>query len=84
MRRTEAERVTQQVEVRVLKVDAEKRRISVGLKQLQAHPWESVADKYKEGQRVRGTVSRLADFGAFVELEPGVEGLIHISEMSWG
>ena len=76
--------VGQQVEVRVLKVDAEKRRISVGLKQLQAHPWESVADKYNAGDRVRGTVSRIADFGAFVELEPGVEGLVHISEMSWG
>lgn len=76
--------VGQQIEARVLKIDREKQRISLGLKQLQAHPWESVADKYRTGERVRGTVSRITDFGAFVELQPGVEGLIHISEMSWG
>jgi len=75
--------VGQEVEVKILKVDAEKQRVSVGLKQLQPQPWDSVPSKYKIGERVRGTVSRLTDFGAFVELEPGVEGLIHISEMSW-
>lgn len=75
--------VGQQIEAKVLKIDAGKQRISLGMKQLQPHPWDSVAEKYKVGERVRGTVSRLADFGAFVELEPGVEGLIHISEMSW-
>ena len=77
--------VGQQVEVKVLKIASEgdKRRISVGLKQLQAHPWDAVAQKYAAGDRVRGTVTRLMEFGAFVELEPGVEGLIHISEMSW-
>jgi small subunit ribosomal protein S1 len=75
--------VGQEVEVKVLKLDAEKQRLSVGLKQLQPQPWDSVPSRYKVGERVRGTVSRLADFGAFVELEPGVEGLIHISEMSW-
>lgn len=75
--------VGQEIEARVLKVDLEKQRISLGMKQLQPHPWDSVAEKYKTGERVRGKVSRLADFGAFVELEPGVEGLIHISEMSW-
>jgi len=77
--------VGQQVEVKVLKLanEGEKKRISVGMKQLQAHPWDSIAEKYKAGERVRGTVTRLADFGAFVELEPGIEGLIHISEMSW-
>jgi len=75
----------QQIEVRVLKIanEGEKRRISVGLKQLQPHPWDAGAQKYKIGERVRGTVSKLMDFGAFVELEPGIEGLIHISEMSW-
>jgi small subunit ribosomal protein S1 len=73
----------QQVEVRILKVDPGQRRISLGLKQLQAHPWDAVSQKYKTGERVRGTVTRLMDFGAFVELEPGVEGLIHVSEMSW-
>jgi small subunit ribosomal protein S1 len=75
--------VEQRIEVKVLKVDSEKRRVSVGMKQLQPHPWDSVPDKYKTGERVRGTVTRVTDFGAFVELEPGVEGLIHVSEMSW-
>jgi small subunit ribosomal protein S1 len=77
--------VGQALEVKVLKVgsDSEKKRISVGLKQLQPHPWDAVAAKFKAGDRVRGTVTRLMDFGAFVELEPGIEGLIHISEMSW-
>jgi small subunit ribosomal protein S1 len=78
--------VGQQVEAKVLKITNEsgKRRISVGLKQLQTHPWDAVAGKYKVGERVRGTVTRVAEFGAFVELEPGIEGLIHVSEMSWG
>jgi small subunit ribosomal protein S1 len=77
--------VGQSIEVKVLKQsnEGDMRRISVGLKQLQAHPWDAVAGKYNAGDRVRGTVTRLMDFGAFVELEPGIEGLIHISEMSW-
>jgi small subunit ribosomal protein S1 len=75
--------IGQQIDTIVLKVDSQKKRISLGMKQLQPHPWDSVPDKYKVGERVRGTVSRLTDFGAFVEMEPGVEGLIHISEMSW-
>jgi small subunit ribosomal protein S1 len=75
--------VGQEIEVRVLKIDPEKRRISVGMKQLQPQPWDSVPNKYKVGERVRGTVTRVMDFGAFVELEPGVEGMIHVSEMSW-
>jgi small subunit ribosomal protein S1 len=77
--------VGQPIEVKVLKLaaDADKRRISVGLKQLLPHPWDAVAQKYKLGERIRGTVTRLMDFGAFVELQPGIEGLIHISEMSW-
>lgn len=73
----------QQLEVKVLKIDAESRRISLGLKQLQPEPWETASDRYKAGQRVTGMVTRLADFGAFVEVEPGIEGLIHVSEMSW-
>ena len=73
----------QQIEAKVLKIDPEKRRISVGMKQLLPHPWDSLSSKYKIGERVHGTVTRLMDFGAFVELEPGVEGLIHVSEMSW-
>src|ERR1022692_4758788 len=75
--------VGQEIEAKVLKVDTEKHRISLGMKQLLPHPWDSVPEKYKTGDRVRGAVSRIADFGAFVELEPGVEGLVHISEMSW-
>jgi small subunit ribosomal protein S1 len=76
--------VGDQVSARVLKIDTDKRRISLGMKQLQPHPWDAVAGKYTIGDRVTGTVSRVMEFGAFVELEPGIEGLIHISEMSWG
>jgi small subunit ribosomal protein S1 len=75
--------VGQQLELKVLKIDSEKRRISLGRKQLEPEPWAAVSDKYKTGDRVLSTVTRLADFGAFVEIEPGVEGLIHLSEMSW-
>jgi small subunit ribosomal protein S1 len=75
--------VGQEVEVKVLKVDAAKRRISLGLKQLLPHPWDLVGEKYKAGDRISGTVTRVADFGAFVELEKGIEGLVHLSEMSW-
>jgi small subunit ribosomal protein S1 len=78
--------VGQQIEAKVLKItnDSGKRRISVGMRQLLPHPWDGVAGKYNVGERVRGTVTRVAEFGAFVELEPGIEGLIHVSEMSWG
>jgi small subunit ribosomal protein S1 len=75
--------VGQQLEVKVLKVDPETRKISLGLKQLQAHPWDAVAGKFALGDRIRGVVTRTTDFGAFVELEPGVEGLVHLSEMSY-
>jgi small subunit ribosomal protein S1 len=75
--------IGQQLQLKVLKVDAESRRISLGLKQLEPEPWDSAADRYTVGQRISGTVTRLMDFGAFVEMEPGIEGLIHVSEMSW-
>jgi small subunit ribosomal protein S1 len=75
--------VGQQVEARIIKIDADKRRLSLSLKALQAHPWDAIAEKYQAGQRIRGTVTRVMEFGAFVELEPGIEGLIHVSEMSW-
>jgi small subunit ribosomal protein S1 len=75
--------VDQRLQVKVLKIDADSRRISLGLKQLQPEPWDSAADRYQLGQRVNGTVKRLTDFGAFIEVEPGIEGLIHVSEMSW-
>jgi small subunit ribosomal protein S1 len=71
------------VEAKILKVDPAKKRISIGLKQLQPHPWDLVAEKYKVGERVTGSVTRVTDFGAFVELEKGIEGLVHLSEMSW-
>lgn len=75
--------VGQELTLKVLKVDAAANRISLGLKQLQAEPWDAVPGKYVPGEKVTGTVTRLMDFGAFVELEPGIEGLIHVSEMSW-
>ncbi len=73
----------QDISVKVLKHDPERGRISLGLKQLTPDPWETVAATFHAGDRVTGRVVSLADYGAFVELEPGVEGLIHISEMSW-
>ena len=75
--------VGQSLQVKVLKIDPKSKRISLGLKQLQAHPWDAVATTFAVGDRVRGTVTRTAEFGAFVEIAPGVEGLVHLSEMSW-
>jgi small subunit ribosomal protein S1 len=75
--------VGDRVEVTVLKYDQQTGRISLGLKQKSADPWTNVAAKYPIGTRVRGKVVSLTDYGAFVELEPGVEGLVHVSEMSW-
>ena len=75
--------VGQQIEAKVLKIDSAKQRIGIGMKQLLPHPWDGVAAKLKAGDRVHGTVTRVMDFGAFVEIEAGVEGLIHLSEMSW-
>ncbi len=75
--------VGQKVDVQILKVDPKKRRISLGMKQLQPDPWSLAAEKFTAGDRVKGTVSRVTDFGAFVELMPGLDGLIHLSEMSW-
>jgi small subunit ribosomal protein S1 len=71
------------IEVKVLKINPEGKRISLGLKQLSPDPWTLAAERFHVGDRVQGKVSRVADFGAFVELLPGVDGLIHISEMSW-
>jgi small subunit ribosomal protein S1 len=72
-----------QLKVKVLSLDQNTGRITVGLKQLLQHPWERVEDKYPVGSKVRGRVTTLAEYGAFVELEKGIEGLVHISEMSW-
>jgi small subunit ribosomal protein S1 len=75
--------VGQRIDAKVLKVEPAGKRISLGMKQLQSHPWDAVAGKYIAGERVRGKVTRVTDFGAFVELEPGIEGMVHLSEMSW-
>jgi small subunit ribosomal protein S1 len=76
-------KVGDELDVQVLKLDFEKKRISLGAKQLQADPWELAAANYRPGAQVNGNVVRLAEFGAFVELEPGVEALLPISEISW-
>jgi small subunit ribosomal protein S1 len=75
--------VGQEITVKVLKFDNSKERISLGLKQVQPDPWETIHDRYAEGMRVVGRIVSVTDYGAFVEIEPGVEGLIHISEMTW-
>jgi small subunit ribosomal protein S1 len=75
--------VGEQVQVKILSIDPETKKLSLGLKQLQPEPWDAVPGTLVVGQRVTGTVTRLTDFGAFVELQPGIEGLIHVSEMSW-
>ncbi len=71
------------VKVQIIRINSETQRISLGIKQLQADPWNGIAAKYPVGARFKGTVTNITDYGAFVELEPGVEGLIHVSEMSW-
>jgi len=80
---SEMVRIGQDLEVKVLDIDWERERISLGLKQLQTYPWQNVAAKYPVGTRVQGKVVSITNYGAFVELEPGIEGLVHISEMSW-
>ncbi|MFI5460621.1 MAG: 30S ribosomal protein S1 [Isosphaerales bacterium] len=75
-------KIGDQVKVKVLKIDPVARKLTLGLKQLTPSPWEAAAEKYPRGMLVKGRVSKLMDFGAFVELEPGIEGLIHISELS--
>ncbi|MCH2212984.1 MAG: S1 RNA-binding domain-containing protein [Fuerstiella sp.] len=73
----------QTIQVRILKLDAERQRISLGMKQLIQNPWLSAVERYAPERVVPGKVTRIADFGAFVELEPGIEGLVHISELAW-
>src|SRR2546422_62012 len=80
---SELVKIGDRVRVKVLNFDPEKERISLGLKQLEAYPWEGVEDKYKIGDRIKGRVVSITDYGAFVELERGVEGLGHVSDMSW-
>src|SRR5207247_946214 len=80
---TEIVKLEREVTVKVLKVDRVTERIALGLKQLQPNPWERVVSKYVVGQRVKGKVVNLMPYGAFVELEAGIEGLLHINDMSW-
>src|SRR3546814_7884866 len=80
---TEVLSIGQTVKVQVIKVNQETQRISLGMKQLEADPWEGVAQKYPVSAKFTGRVTNITDYGAFVELEPGVEGLVHVSEMSW-
>ena len=80
---SEALQIGQQVRVQVIRFNPETQRISLGMKQLEADPWEGVAAKYPPGAKYSGRVTNITDYGAFVELEPGVEGLVHVSEMSW-
>jgi small subunit ribosomal protein S1 len=80
---SEALSIGQTVKVQVIRYNAETQRISLGMKQLESDPWEGVEIKYPVGAKYKGRVSNITDYGAFVELEPGVEGLVHVSEMSW-
>lgn len=75
--------IGQKIEVQILEVNREKERVSLGLKQLQNNPWENIEARYPVGHRVRGKVTKLVAYGAFVEVEEGVEGLVHVSELSW-
>ena len=80
---TEVLSIGQTVKVRIIKINHETHRISLGMKQLQEDPWAAIEARYTVGQRLKGRVTNITDYGAFVELEPGIEGLIHVSEMSW-
>jgi len=80
---SEIVKLDETVKVVVLDFDTEKKRISLGMKQLTPHPWDTIGDKYEKGTQVSGKVVSLTDYGAFIEIEKGIEGLIHISEMSW-
>jgi small subunit ribosomal protein S1 len=76
-------RVGENVQVKVLKFDKDRERVSLGFKQLLPDPWESVTERFPIGQRMQGKIASVTDYGAFIELEPGVEGLVHVSEMTW-
>jgi small subunit ribosomal protein S1 len=80
---TEMVQIGHEVEVKILDIDWQRERISLGMKQLQTYPWKDVAAKFPVGTRVQGKVVSITNYGAFVEIEPGIEGLVHISEMSW-
>ena len=76
-------KVGQELDVVVLDINKEKERVSLGLKQTQKNPWDQIEERFPAGQQVKGKVVNLVPYGAFVELEPGVEGLVHVTELSW-
>src|SRR6476620_2289089 len=80
---TEVLNIGQQVKVKIIKINHETHRISLGMKQMQDDPWQNIEAKFPLGAKLKGRVTNITDYGAFVELEPGIEGLIHVSEMSW-
>ncbi len=80
---TEILNIGQTVKVQIIRINQETHRISLGMKQLESDPWSDIGTKFPIGKKIRGTVTNITDYGAFVELEPGIEGLIHVSEMSW-
>ena len=80
---TEILNIGQTVKVQIIRINQETHRISLGMKQLESDPWADIGTKFPIGKKIRGTVTNITDYGAFVELEPGIEGLIHVSEMSW-
>ena len=80
---SEALTIGQTVDVQVIRFNAETQRISLGMKQLESDPWEGVDTKFPIESKFNGRVTNITDYGAFVELEPGIEGLVHVSEMSW-
>ena len=80
---TEILNIGQTVKVQIIRINQETHRISLGMKQLESDPWGDIGSKFPIGKRIKGTVTNITDYGAFVELEPGIEGLIHVSEMSW-
>src|ERR671912_2834305 len=80
---SEVVQVGQELDAKVLKFDAEKNRVSLGIKQLGDDPWHGVSRRYPNGTRLFGKITNIADYGAFVEIEPGIEGLVHVSEMDW-
>ncbi|MCP9229039.1 30S ribosomal protein S1 [Mesorhizobium sp. LMG 17147] len=80
---TEILNIGQTVKVQIIRINQETHRISLGMKQLESDPWSEIGTKFPIGKKIKGTVTNITDYGAFVELEPGIEGLIHVSEMSW-
>ena len=76
-------KVGQEIEVLVVSLDKENRRMSLSIKQLDKNPWEAIEEQFKVGQHIKGTISNITDFGIFVQLMPGIDGFVHISDLSW-